>query len=134
MIKSRSLSIHVHTSAASGTSLQRTVSEGVASALNSTMSDGERQIQVQDSRDYHKQAMMAINDASGLMISTILLLATRKVSSNTYRDIKYFFRSLNFTMLAIRQALQTFPFTPIGRNLAKMVQPIATIFTYRQIL
>lgn len=120
--------IHIHPPVPPAAYLHHTI-QNFTGASNTAASHGGPQNQFESC---YQQAMIAAGDASGLMISTILLLANRKISSGAYRDMKHFFRTLNCTMLATKQALQTFQFTPLGRNLAKMIKP--TILSCHEIL
>lgn len=92
-----------------------------ASVLGFTPASNGPYTQVQS---FQQKALMVADDASALMISIILLLANRTVSSNAYGDLKQSLRLLNQTILATSLALKVFEFTPLGRNLAIMIKPI----------
>lgn len=115
------INIAIHANSTSEIPLQHII-QNVAGAANATASasNGGFQIQMQN---FHQQAMIVAEDASGLIVSIVQLLVNRTDSSDTYRDTKQFLELLNHTILMSRLALQTFEYTSLGRNLAKAILP-----------
>ena len=72
---------------------------------------------------WQEQAIAAADDASGLIVSIIRLLASRTESYGCYRDLKLSLEQLNHTILMSRLALQIFGHTPLGRSFACTIKP-----------
>lgn len=116
---SNTFNIAIHTGSISRASLQQII-QTVASASNVAAPSSRLRVQIQST---HQQAMVAADDASGLIVAIVHLLVNRAETSDAYRDLKRFLGLFNHTILMTRLALQTFEYTPLGPNLANAIKP-----------
>lgn len=108
------INIAIDAGSASESSLQNLV-RTIASASNGS--------HIATTQSCHQQTIAAADKASGLIVSIVHLLMNRTEFSGICRDLKRSLGLLNHTILMTRQALQTFEYTPFGRNLARTIKP-----------